>query len=106
LAAIHSVALAHRATTYSRRVAINSSIERVRLAGELDGVQYENALLEEEIRIKDARMAKLPPRKRPQYSPQERTVILELKIGAFVGQEKGSIFIGNSIRILARHNNK
>ena len=71
LAVIHSVALAHRAITYSRSFAINSSIERVRLAGELDGVQNENALLEEEIRIKDARMATIPPRKRPQYAPQE-----------------------------------
>jgi hypothetical protein len=79
LAVIHSVALAHRAITYSRSFAINSSIERVRLAGELDGLQNENALLEEEIRTKDVRMAKLPSRKRPQYAPQERMAILELK---------------------------
>ncbi len=79
LATIHSVALAHRVITYSRSFAINSSIERVRLAGELDCVQNEIALLHEELRIKDARMAKLPPRKRPQYSPQERMAILELK---------------------------
>ncbi len=79
LAVIHSVALAHRAITYSRSFAINSSIERVRLAGELDGVQNENALLEEEIRIKDARMATIPPRKRPQYAPRVRMAILELK---------------------------
>ena len=62
-----------------RSFAINSSIERVRLAGEVDGVQNENALLEEEIRIKDVRMAKLFPRKRPQYAPQERMTILELR---------------------------
>ncbi|MBW8034776.1 MAG: transposase family protein [Planctomycetes bacterium] len=79
LAAIHSVALAHRVITYSRSFAINSSIERIRLAGELDSVQNEIALLQEELRIKDARMAKLPPRKRPQYAPQERMAILELK---------------------------
>ena len=69
LAVIHSIALAHRAITCSRSFAINCSIERVRLAGELDSVQNENALLQEKIRIKDARMAKLPPRKRPQYAP-------------------------------------
>ena len=79
LAAIHSVALAHRVITYSRSFAINSSIERVRLAGQLDSVQNENALLQEELRIKDARMAALPPRKRPQYAPHERMAILELK---------------------------
>ena len=45
LAVIHSIALAHRAITYSRSFAINSSIERVRLAGQLDRVQNENVLL-------------------------------------------------------------
>ncbi len=79
LAVIHSIALAHRAITYSRSFAINSSIERVRLTGQLDRVRNENALLSEEIRIKDARMAKLPPQRRPRYSPQERMAILELK---------------------------
>ncbi len=79
LAVIHSIALAHKAITYSRSFAINSSIERVRLAGQLDRAQSENALLREEIRIKDARMAKMPPRGRPQYSPQERMSILELR---------------------------
>ena len=42
-AVIQSIALAHRAITYTRSFAINSSIERVRLAGELDRVQNENA---------------------------------------------------------------
>jgi hypothetical protein len=79
LAVIHSVALSHRAITFSRSFAINSSIERVRLAGELDRVQNENALLQEELRIKDVRMAILSPRKRPQYSPQGRMGVLELK---------------------------
>jgi transposase-like protein len=36
-------------------------------------------MLREEIRIKDVRMTRLPPRKRPQYSPQERLAILELR---------------------------
>ena len=79
LAVIHSIALARRAITYSRSFAINSSIERVRLAGQLDSVENENVLLREEIRIKDARMAKLPPQRRPRYSPQERMAILELR---------------------------
>ena len=47
LAVIQSVALAHRAITYSRSFAINSDIERVRLAGELDRAQNEIALLQE-----------------------------------------------------------
>jgi len=79
LAVIQSIALAHRAITYTRSFAINSSIERVRLAGEPDRVQNENVLLREEIQIKDARMAKLSPPRRPRYSPQERMAILELR---------------------------
>lgn len=79
LAVIHSVSLAHRAITYSRSFAIDSSIARVRIAGELDRVQNEIALIREELRIKDGRMAKLPPRKRPQYSSQERMAVLELR---------------------------
>ncbi len=79
LVVIHSIALAHRAITCSRSFAINSSIERVRLAGELDRAQNENAMLQEEIEIKDARMAKLQPQRRPLYAPQERMAILELR---------------------------
>ena len=59
VAVIQCVALAHRGITYSRSFAINSDIERVRLAGQLDRAENEIALLREELRIKDARMAKL-----------------------------------------------
>ena len=37
------------------------------------------ALLQEEIRIKDARMALLPPQRRPHYPSIERMAILELR---------------------------
>jgi hypothetical protein len=37
------------------------------------------ALLREEIRIKDVRMAQLDPRRRPHYPPTERMAILELR---------------------------
>ena len=37
------------------------------------------ALLEEELRIKDARMARIDPRKRPHYPPSERMAILEFR---------------------------
>jgi transposase InsO family protein len=36
-------------------------------------------LLREEMRIKDFRMAQIPPQKRPRYRPQERMAILELR---------------------------
>ena len=73
LGVIHSIALAHRAITYSRSFAINSDIERVRLAGQLDRAKNENALLQDEIRIKDARMAKLPAQRRRQKQAREAT---------------------------------
>ncbi len=37
------------------------------------------ALLREEVRIKDARMARIDPHRRPQYPPTQRMAILELK---------------------------
>jgi predicted RNA polymerase sigma factor len=53
--------------------------ERVRLKAELDRARQELALLKEEVRIKDARMARIPPPRRPHYPPSERMAILELK---------------------------
>ena len=51
----------------------------MRLAAENDRLKQENQLLREEIRIKDARMAKIDPHRRPYYPPTERMAILELK---------------------------
>jgi hypothetical protein len=45
----------------------------------VDRARQEIALLREELRIKDARMASIPPRRRPHYPPKERLAILELK---------------------------
>jgi len=78
-AVIETICLAHRAITTSRSYAVNSKIERVRLAGELDELRAENAMLREEIRIKDSRMAKIRPRNRQHYLSEERMAILELK---------------------------
>src|SRR3990167_10293941 len=41
--------------------------------------QPRDAPLREEIRIKDARMARIAPHRRPQYPPTERMAILELR---------------------------
>ena len=76
---LHAISLAHAAVVCSRGWAVNSSIERARLTSELRAAENEISLLEEEIRIKDARMAKMDPRKRPRYSPSDRMAILELK---------------------------
>ena len=78
-AVIYVISLAHYAITYARGWAANSINARVRLAAENDRLKQENQLLREEIRIKDARMAKIDPHRRPYYPPTERMAILELK---------------------------
>jgi putative transposase len=78
-AVIHVISLAQYATAYTRSWAADSRNARVRLTAEKDRLEQELALLREEIRIKDARMARLPAHRRPQYTPVERMAILELK---------------------------
>jgi hypothetical protein len=53
--------------------------ERLHLRGEVDRLRMETHLLQDEIRIKDARMERLPPHRRPHYPPIERLAILELR---------------------------
>ena len=65
--------------TYARGWAADSVNTRVRLKAELDQANQDNALLREEMRIKDARMAQLDRHRRPHYPPTERLAILELK---------------------------
>ncbi|MBI2441352.1 MAG: helix-turn-helix domain containing protein, partial [Lentisphaerae bacterium] len=54
-------------------------MKRIQLAGELDQARQKITLLREEIRIKDARLAKIPPHQRPFYPPTERLAILALR---------------------------
>jgi putative transposase len=76
---INAVSLAHFAITYSRSWCADSPIRRVQLAGKLDQARQEIALLNEEIRIKDGRTARIPPHHRPFYPPSERLAIIALK---------------------------
>jgi transposase InsO family protein len=78
-AVLYAISLAHYALAIARGWCANSRIARVRLAGDNDRLKTEVALLREELRIKDARMAHIPPRQRPHYPPTERMAILELK---------------------------
>ncbi len=78
-AVIHTIALAHYAITYARGWAVNSPLQRVRLAAQLEQAQNEIVLLREEVRIKDARMMRIPAHERPHYASMERMAILELK---------------------------
>ena len=51
----------------------------MRLAAENDRLHEACALLREEIRIKDTRIAQIAPQRRPHYGPYERMAILELR---------------------------
>jgi hypothetical protein len=77
-ATLHVVSLAYFVLSHVRGFAVNSPIHRVRLAAERDRLDSEVALLREEIRIKDARMAALTPHRRPHYPPTERMAILQI----------------------------
>ena len=64
---------------YARAWAADSINARVRLAAENDQLHEACALLREELRIKDTRIAQIAPQRRPHYGPYERMAILELR---------------------------
>ena len=78
-AVLHTIALAHLAIAHARGWAANSLNARVRLSARVDQLRSELAMLREELRIKDDRMAAILPHRRPHYSPVQRMAILELK---------------------------
>jgi len=57
---------------HARRPAVNSSDARRRQAGDLQGALDEIALLAEELRIRDGRIAMIDPHRRPYIRPIER----------------------------------
>ena len=78
-AVLHATGLAHAALTRARGWCADSSLARVRLAARVDQLTAEVALLREELRIKDARMARIPAERRPPYPPEERLAVLALR---------------------------
>jgi putative transposase len=78
-AMLHVVSLAKYAAVYTRGWAADSPNARVRLKAAKDYAEQDAALLREEMRIKDARMATIAPQRRPYYPPAERMAILELR---------------------------
>lgn len=78
-AVLHVISLAQYATAYTRCWAADSSNARVRLAVENERLNQVVLLLREELRLKDARMARIPPHRRPQYLPVERLAILAVR---------------------------
>ncbi len=73
---------------------MNSRVTRVRLKAENDRLGQQVAMLTEEIRIKDARMQRIDPQKRPHFAPTERMSILELRAArAWSLQQTADVFL-------------
>jgi hypothetical protein len=75
-AVLHVISLAHFALAHARGRAAYCLDARVRLAARCERLQQEVAGLREELGIKDARMARIEPRRRPHYPSQQRLAIL------------------------------
>ena len=78
-AVVQIASLTRVALARTRAWCANSRLARVQLRGRLDRTEEEVALLREEMRIKDARLARMPAPQRPRYSPEERLAILVLR---------------------------
>lgn len=78
-AVVQLAALAHVALARTRSWCADSRLARVRLRGRVDRLEQEVALLREEVRIKDARLARIPAQERPRYPAHERLAILGLR---------------------------
>ncbi len=78
-AILQILALSHYAFTARVAGASNDRNRRTRRRAEIDRLNHELALLREELRIKNARMTRVPPHRRPHYTPLERMAILELR---------------------------
>jgi transcriptional regulator with XRE-family HTH domain len=78
-AVLHTISLAHYASTQAYGKAAVSISPFLRMKAENQRLRQKVAQLQEEIRIKDARMTLLLPQRRPHYPSTERMAILELR---------------------------
>ena len=78
-AIIHAISLAQFALTAARATSRSSGRARSRQDRQIERLSQELHLLQEELRLKDARMRRVPGRRRPFYQPIERLSILELR---------------------------
>jgi hypothetical protein len=79
-AMLHVISLAQFGMAYTHGWAANSINSRIRLKAKCERFEQQVAKLTEEIRIKDARMARLDARNRPHYPASERMAILLLRV--------------------------
>ena len=76
---LHAISLAFAALTQAWGSAATTRRRTTRLHAELDRARTEIALLNEELAIKNGRLGRVPPRRRPHYRPTDRMRILQLK---------------------------
>lgn len=97
-AILQVISLAEFTMAHTRGWAANSPNSRIRLKADLDRAHQEIALLREELRIHQARMAQLPPHRRPYYPAVLRQRFLASSTGgsaclfsAGIGRDDGLI---------------
>ncbi len=78
-AVLHAISLAQFALTSARGQIQRQDRVRDRGFAKIERLRQEIRLLKEELRLKDARMLRVPGRRRPYYQPVERLAILELR---------------------------
>jgi hypothetical protein len=99
---VQAVALAHYALVHVRALAESSPLADVRRAAQLERLEAEVALLREELRIKDVRIGRIAPAKRPHYPAAERMAILQLKAArAWSAEEAARRFLLTAVTIAA-----
>ena len=77
-----ALALARRLVLDVRAGFDGEPLPSARMRAQNDRLKARIAVLEEERRIKDARMARIPAARRPHYPPSERLAILTLRAAA------------------------
>ena len=76
---LHVIALARIIIMNAANWPDDKACDGLRLRCENDRLRSEVALLQKELKIKDARFSRLEPRKRPTYTPSERFEILLIR---------------------------
>ncbi len=78
---LHAISLARYCMAAMSGKAATSHDHLIRWQTRIEQLEHDNSLLREEMRIKDKRMLRLSPHRRPYYASIERMAILELRAG-------------------------